>query len=218
VLLVDLIVIGLAITLQPVPLLAFIIVLASDGGLRKGAAFLAGWLSSLAAMIAITILATGDLPPRHKTGPSTGAQLAKLCVGIILLALAGVVAWRRRRPPRAKVIPSWQQKVDSMSAWFAFGLGVLIQPWPLVVAGIATIVEAKLDSLGSVLAIIGFCLLSTASIIVLELMRALQPERSTVRISAFRAWIDLQAPELIIAASGVAGLYLIITSAIRLLA
>ena len=216
-LLVDLIVIGLAITLQPVPLVAFLVVLASSGGLRKGAAFLAGWIGSLAAMVAITIVATEDLPPRHKTAPSTAATAVKLGVGVFLLLGALLIRWRSRRPASAKQPPRWQQKVDSMSAWFAFGLGILIQPWPLVIAGIATVIEAKLDSALSVLAIFGFCLLSSASIIVLESMRALRPGPSAARIAAFRAWIDLHAALIVVALSSIAGLYLVVASTIRLL-
>ncbi|HTS98618.1 MAG TPA: hypothetical protein VMI33_18560, partial [Streptosporangiaceae bacterium] len=44
----SLVLIGLAITLEPIPLTAFILVLASKGGVRKGAAFIFGWLLSLA--------------------------------------------------------------------------------------------------------------------------------------------------------------------------
>jgi hypothetical protein len=39
----DLVLIGLAITLEPLPLTAFLLVLASERGVRKGAAFIFGW-------------------------------------------------------------------------------------------------------------------------------------------------------------------------------
>ncbi len=45
----ELLLIALVITLEPIPLTAFILVLASEGGVRKGAAFIFGWLLSLAA-------------------------------------------------------------------------------------------------------------------------------------------------------------------------
>lgn len=66
----DFVVIGLAITLEPVPLTAFLVVLASERGVRKGAAFVFGWLVYLAVVIALTVLATGDKPPEPKTAPS----------------------------------------------------------------------------------------------------------------------------------------------------
>ena len=58
----SLVLIGLAITLEPIPLTAFILILASEGGVRKGAAFIFGWLVSLAIVIAFTVLVTGNNP------------------------------------------------------------------------------------------------------------------------------------------------------------
>ena len=53
----DLVLIGLAITLDPLPLTAFMVVLPSERGVRKGAAFVFGWLVSLAIVVTITVLA-----------------------------------------------------------------------------------------------------------------------------------------------------------------
>ena len=67
----DLILIGLAVTLDPLPLTAFVIVLPSRRGVRKGAAFVFGWLVSLAIVVTITVLATGNNPPTSaRPGPS----------------------------------------------------------------------------------------------------------------------------------------------------
>jgi hypothetical protein len=52
----DLVLIGLAITLYPGPLAAFIVVLASKRGITKGAAFVFGWILSLAIVIVVTVL------------------------------------------------------------------------------------------------------------------------------------------------------------------
>ena len=42
----DLILIGLAITLDPLPLTAYLVLLPSKRGVKKGAAFIFGWLVS----------------------------------------------------------------------------------------------------------------------------------------------------------------------------
>lgn len=84
----SLVLIGLAITLEPIPLTAFILVLASKGGVRKGAAFIFGWLVSLAIVIAFTVLVTGNNPPKPSTAPSLAALAAKLAIGLWLLVVA----------------------------------------------------------------------------------------------------------------------------------
>jgi Sap-like sulfolipid-1-addressing protein len=71
---VNLIVIGLAIALNPLPLTVFIVVLPSNRGVRKGAAFLFGWLVSLAIVITVTVLATGNNPPKPNTAPSLASD------------------------------------------------------------------------------------------------------------------------------------------------
>jgi hypothetical protein len=43
----DLVLIGLGITLEPFPLIAFILVLSAEKGIWKGLAFLLGWLARL---------------------------------------------------------------------------------------------------------------------------------------------------------------------------
>ena len=78
----NLLLIGLAITLIPFPLTAFVLVLGAQKGIWKGLAFILGWLACLAAVIAAVILATGNNPPKPDTIPSDAALAVKLAVGI----------------------------------------------------------------------------------------------------------------------------------------
>src|SRR5277367_4429819 len=114
--------IGLAVALDPLPLTAFMVVLPSQRGIRKGAAFVLGWLASLAIVVTVTVLATGDNPPKPNTVPSLADLAVKIAIGVILVAIA--VRQRRRmgRPKKAKKPPKWQAHVDNMSPWFAMGL------------------------------------------------------------------------------------------------
>ena len=56
----DLLLIGLVITLEPIPLTAFLLILLSKGGTRKGAAFIFGWLLSLAIVVALDHTGHGE--------------------------------------------------------------------------------------------------------------------------------------------------------------
>ena len=44
----------------PLPLTAFLVVLPSKRGVRKGAAFVFGWLVSLGIVVTVTVVATGN--------------------------------------------------------------------------------------------------------------------------------------------------------------
>ncbi|MBV9096303.1 MAG: GAP family protein, partial [Streptosporangiaceae bacterium] len=111
----DLLLIGVAIALDPLPLTAFLIVLPSRRGTIKGAAFTFGWLVSLAIVVTITVLATGNNPPRPATAPSLASLAVKIALGMILvvIALRHIRARGRPRPPKKP--PKWQEHVDSMS-------------------------------------------------------------------------------------------------------
>ena len=205
----DLILIGLAVTLDPLPLTAFIVLLASQRGVRKGAAFVFGWLASLAAVVAITILATGNNPPKSNTAPSIARLAIKIAIGVGLVAIAVRQRRKMSQPKKPKKPPKWQAGVDRMSPWFAMGLAPLLQPWGLIAAGVATVMEAKLSSFDSYIALFAFCLVATSSYISLELYAGFRPETSQAFLSGIKAWIENHTDQAIIIGSLVLGFWLI---------
>jgi threonine/homoserine/homoserine lactone efflux protein len=197
----DLLLIGLVITLEPIPLTAFILILASKGGVRKGAAFIFGWLVSLAIVVAVTVLVTANKPPKPNTAPSLAALALKIAIGAVLLIIA-VRRWRKMgEPKKPKKTPKWQTGIDNMSPWYAMGLAPLTQPWGVVAAGVATIVEAKLSSWQSYIALFLFCLVATALYLAMEILAGLRPARTQAFLTSTRAWIDSHTDQVIIALS-----------------
>ncbi len=205
----DLILIGLAITFEPIPLTAFILILASKNGTRKGAAFIFGWLLSLAVVVAITILATSNNPPKSNTAPSLAALAVKIAIGVVLLVIA-LRQWRKMgQPKKPKKTPKWQTGIDIMSPWYAMGLAPLTQPWGLVAAGVATITQAKLASWQDYVAIVGFCLIATGVYIVMELYVGFRPDQGQALLARIRNWLDTHTDQVIIIVSLVLGLWLV---------
>jgi threonine/homoserine/homoserine lactone efflux protein len=208
----DLVLIGLAITLEPIPLTAFILVLSSRGGVRKGAAFIFGWLLSLAIVIACTVLVTGNNPPRPSTAPSLAALAAKLAIGAGLLVIAIRHYRKLGQPKPPKKPPRWQTGIDHMTPFYALGLGPLTQPWGLVAAGVTVIVEAKLASWQSYLALALFCLIATSSILAMEIYAGFRPEPAQAFLTRLRHWIDTHTDQVIIIVSLVLGFWLVADS------
>ena len=208
----NLVLIGLAITLDPLPLTAFIVVLPSKRGVRKGAAFVFGWLLSLAVVVTVTVLATGNNPPKPSTAPSLAALAAKIAIGVVLLIIAIRHIRARGRPKPPKKPPKWQEHVDTMSPWFALGLAPALQPWGLIGAGAATVMEAKLSSWESYLALFLFCLLASASYLFMEIYTVFRPGQSQALLARFRTWIDSHTDQVIILGSLILGIWLIANS------
>jgi Sap, sulfolipid-1-addressing protein len=205
----DLLLIGLAITLDPLPLSAFFVVLPSKRGVIKGAAFIFGWLASLAIVVAVTVLATGNNPPRSKTAPSLASLAVKIAIGAVLVYIGARQRRRMGQPKKPKKPPKWQASVDNMSPWYAMGIAPLLQPWGLIAAGAATVVQAKVSSVGSFLALLFFCVIASASYIILELYAGFRPAKSEALMAAIRTWIENHTDQFIIIGSLVLGFWLI---------
>lgn len=201
----DLLLIGLAITLEPFPLTAFILVLTAERGTWKGLAFILGWLACLIAVIAAVIVSTGNNPPEPNTVPSDAALAVKLAAGVVLILLA---LRQRRRMGQPKKPPAWMARLDQLSLWGAAGLAAFLQPWTLVAAGAATIVEAKLDTVGSYLVLVLYCLLATSSFLYLELAAVFAPAKSGPQLERMRKWLDSHQDQVLIAVFLLLGLWL----------
>jgi len=208
----NLLLIGLAVTLSPLPLTAFLVVLPSARGVRKGAAFVFGWLVSLAVVVTVTVVATGNNPPKPATVPSLAALAVKIALGVVLVVIGVRHIRARGRPKPPKKPPKWQAQVDSMSPWFAMGLAPMLQPWVLIGAGAATVVEAKLSSWQTYLALFGFCVLASASYLAMEIYAVARPAQTQVLLVRFRTWIESHTDQAIIAGSLIVGFWFITDS------
>jgi hypothetical protein len=201
----DLVLIGLGITLEPFPLIAFLLILSAEKGTRKGLAFILGWLACLVVVIAAVVLLTGGKPPQPSTAPSTAALAVKLALGVVLILYA---VRQRQRMGRPRKPPAWMARLDGLSVWAAAGLAAFLQPWTLVAAGAATITQAKLTGVADYLTLLLFCLLATSSFLYLELSAAFRPAAADALMTKLRNWLDSHQEQVIIVISLLLGFWL----------
>lgn len=185
--------------------------------MTKGAAFVFGWLVSLAVVVTVTVAATGDNPPRSNTVPSLASLAVRVAIGAALVWI-GVRQRRRAGQPRAtKKTPKWQTNVDGMSPLFAMGLAPALQPWGLIAAGAATVTQAKLSDTESYLVLLLFCLLASSSYLATELFAGFRPEDSQVLLARIRSGMEAHTDQIVIFGSLILGLWLIADSLYQIL-
>jgi threonine/homoserine/homoserine lactone efflux protein len=201
----DLLLIGLGIALEPFPLTAFILVLGAEKGIWKGLAFILGWLACLVVVIAAVILATGNSPPKPQTVPSTAALAVKLAVGVALILIA---LRKKRRMGQPRKPAAWLAKLDRLSLVSVAGLAAFLQPWTLVAAGATTITEAKLATAGSYLVLALFCLLATSTFLYLELYATFARSGADATLNRLRDWLNTHQDQVVIAVFLLLGLWL----------
>jgi hypothetical protein len=211
--LIQLFVIGLVVTLEPIPLTAMILLLAAEGGLLKGLGYVLGWMVTLVGIVAATVALTGGKPLIPHSNPSTAALSVKLAAGAILV----FIGYRRRGRPssgtaKPKKEPRWMSGINRINPLAAAGLAFLLQPWVLVAAGVSTIAEAKLSSALEYFAVFAFCLLCSASYLVMETYAALRPAEVQTSLQALLGWITRHRDETIVFLSIALGLYLMAVS------
>ncbi|MFZ2047515.1 MAG: GAP family protein, partial [Trebonia sp.] len=118
----------------------------------------------------------------------------------------------RRRPMPPKKPPKWQAHVDSMSPWFAMALAPTLQPWVLIGLGAATVVEAKLTSWQSFLALGFYCVLASSSYLAMEIYAVVRPAQSQELLVKCKTWVDSHIDQAIIIGSLFIGLWFIADS------
>lgn len=210
---VDLLLIGLAVTLFPLPVMAFVLVLASPSGVRKGVAFILAWLACLVAVIGIVVLLTGGQPPAPRSAPSRAAQVATVVIGV---GLVGYAWYRRRRLHRGAADRAASEKAprkasssDGISLRYAAVLPLLLQPWGMVSAAAVTVVHADLSDAGNVVALVVFCLVATSTLLVMELWMVFSPERAHATLTGLHDWLTRHKEPAVFALCLLLGLWLV---------
>jgi Sap, sulfolipid-1-addressing protein len=145
-------------------------------------------------------------PPKFH---GTRDNLVKIALGTALVVIAARHYQSMGRPKPPKKPPKWQAHVDTMSPWFALGLAPALQPWMLIAAGAATVVEAKLSSWESYLTLVLFCVLASASYLAMEIYAVIRPDQSQALLARLQAWVSTHTDQVIIVGSLIVGFWLI---------
>jgi hypothetical protein len=150
---------GIAMALQPLPVLAVVLLLSVENGIRKAWAFVLG---EFTVMLAIGVATVGLHLGTSPAQASRPASFVTLALGI---AIFGTGAWwglRVRRGSEASV-PGWMAKLDHMQPWPAFVLGLFLPTYMLALAVGAHIVGTDPTTAAAVAGILTFLLIGMST-------------------------------------------------------
>ena len=82
--------------------------------------------------------------------------------------------------------PSWMKRLDGLRFGGAAVLGVLMQPWAFVAAGATSIVQVDLSKAWSIVVLVLFCLIATASLLIMETYTLVDPEAAHAKLDALQ--------------------------------
>ena len=212
-----LVVVGLCIAFAPLSLIVFFVLLTTRRGLVNGAAFIMGWMSCLVVIEVVTLVFTQGRPPRQSTTPGTLVDVGFIVVGIGLLIIARyqLVKYRRGDPVSAKQT-ALLGRLDTMPPWGAATLAALIQPWPFVVGGAASVAEVNLNLVTAWIWLGVYTVVATSSMIAAEIYVALRRDIAMERLNSVRSFLESRQRLVLFGLAVVFGALLIVRGALQL--
>ena len=208
-LILDLVVISLAVAIEPIPITVLILVLSGPNGTRRGMWFLLGWVGCVLGVILIG-LSLGHSAHAGTAHRSAGwVNWLKLIAGFALV----YYAFRERRPPRPEAKqPVWMRGVDRLNGPVLVAVAAFLSPQMVVFAGTLVIVQMRLSTFSQSLLATLYLAVGCAPYVALVGTAILRPERSKQRLEGLRRFIDSHRQQVLFVLFLVIGLYLSLRS------
>lgn len=193
---------ALAGALVPIQIVVTVLLLRSPGGVRVGAAFVAGMTAvRLVQGVVFGLILSGADEAQQATGPGTVASAILVVLAILLYVTAARSALGGDDPEAPP--PRWMAMTDSMTGAkaFAFGAGfIAVAPkfWVFTLSAIAAIEAADLSAGGAAGAFLGFVVVTQSVVLTLVAMTALLPRRSTTLLEALAGWLERRNRALVV--------------------
>jgi threonine/homoserine/homoserine lactone efflux protein len=211
---------GLAVAFtSPGSVVTVIVLLSMSAGLRRGVAFIAGWLLALLvlALLMVFVLHGQDFSSKHTT-PSRAASAVEVLLGGLLL----VGSWRVYRRPRQtkgpESPPRWLDRVDRTHWLIVVAVGALMLSYALSLAAFAEILKANESALDAAAAALVFALTSIVTIAAPVVVVVVAPERSAEVLASWKGWLLANSRSIVLIALMVIGALLIARGAYDLAA
>jgi hypothetical protein len=177
---------GVAMALEPLPVLAVVLLLAVSDGLRKAWAFVLGEFLVVFAIAAASVaLQIGT----SRGSASAAASWVTIAAGVFLMAAGARWALQRRRGVEA-ARPGWMRRLDRMQPWPAFLLGAFIPPYMIAVAAGAHIVGSHPGSAQAIAGVVVFTGIGLSTVYTPILLAQFAPERSGPARERTRGWLE----------------------------
>jgi hypothetical protein len=208
--------------LAPIWVIIVLLMLASPGGVAKGAAFVLGMTLTRLAQGVVFGLLLGASPDAHPEdgGASPVVSTLLLVVGILLLVTA-VRKWRKEEDPDEPP-PKWMQSMEQTTPLKALGLGALlvaigVKLWVFTLSAIGVISAAELGLAGGVAAYLAYIVAAQSILILAVLFAAVAPRASEASLGRAMDWLTTYNRPITITVALIFGLYFVWDGATGLL-
>jgi hypothetical protein len=187
--LLTLLLLALALAIQPWSVLAAVLLITSEAGVSKTLTYVSGWILAL-AIVAISTIALYPQTPKTAS-VSTWTSWVEVASGV---ALGGWLLLRSRKPAAESQAPAtgepkWMSRLDSMSPLPAFVLGAFLPNYAIVVAAVSNVLLAGLSRAWAAIVLVIFLIVASAGVAAPLLLLLFRRQEAPKIYQEWRAWL-----------------------------
>jgi len=186
----NLLVMTLVIALEPIPVLAGVLLLTTERGRPKAIAFGLGWALALAIIGVIALVVGGTVTTSSGSTSSKVSAVLDIVLGLALVIYALRVRARSLHGVAGQT-PGWMQRLDTMKPIAAFGAGAFLPPYLLAAAVGNEIVRSSLSSTQRVVAVVLYVVIGSIGILIPIMVTVVRPSRSDAIVGSWRNWLEV---------------------------
>ncbi len=190
----DILPLAIGVAISPVPIIAVILMLFSKKARGNSLAFLGGWVLGMAAVGAIALLLGNAADIGTSSGPSRGAAVIRLVLGLLLL-FGAFRQWRKRpKGDDDPHMPKWMESMDAFTAGKSLGLAALLsgvnpKNLALTLAAAMAISQAGLSGVEPWIVLLIFVVIASLTVAIPVLTYQLTGERAESTLDAWKTWL-----------------------------
>ncbi|HEX5165842.1 MAG TPA: GAP family protein [Thermomicrobiales bacterium] len=179
---------------NPVPVVAVILLLFSPRARTTAPAFVAGWIVGLLVVFGfVLVVASGD-DLGNESEPTTLASIVRLLLGMALLYLAYRQWLGRPAPDDEPTVPVWMLKLEQANPLAAFGTGALLSSLspknlPFTISAAVSVAQAELVGGEQLIPIVVYVLLASAGIAAPMTWYFATQDHATRTLAGWRVWL-----------------------------
>jgi hypothetical protein len=187
---------ALGIALNPTPIVAAILLLTSNRGMRKGIAYLVGWLIGLITLLTTVVLVVSSRDYRRASFTAQLTDWALLSFGVVLLIMAWI-QWRKRPLPDEESLSlKWLRgmvQVNSFEAWSAGLFFGLFSVRNILLTGAAAMImgESIMSTDGMLFSCLLFVTIASLGIALPVMLAATQSDQANATLTEWENWLSL---------------------------
>jgi len=192
----DLLPFAIGVAISPIPIIALILMLITPKAKSNGIAFAVGWVVGLCVVGfgGLAIAASGGLSTSNSA--SDTADIGKLIIGLLFLALAMKQFRSRPKPGEDAVMPKWMSTIDALTPGKALGLAAVlaaVNPKNLLLTLTAAATVAQIPGLTGTQqtsAIVVFVVIASLTVLAPLAVYLVMGAKATAVLEGWKVWLQ----------------------------